>query len=75
MPLYLKLTFFMEPQNTPPGTPAKDDGHGHKITHNLDTGKDEILDETYPDPDGDPSALIDFGNGSGGGSAGDGAAA
>ena len=70
-----KPTLLMESQHTPPGIPQKDDGHGHKITHNLDTGNDEQLDETYPDPDGDPSSMMDFGDGSGGGSAGDGAAA
>jgi hypothetical protein len=40
-----------------------------KVTHNLDTGKDEPL------PDLDNESIMDFGSGSGGGSAGDGGAA
>ena len=41
------------------------------VTHNLDTGRDEPLGQS----DGDDEELMDFGSGSGGGSAGDGGAA
>jgi hypothetical protein len=39
-----------------------------RVTHNLDTGEDEPL------PDLDDENIMDFGSGSGGGSAGDGGA-
>lgn len=39
-----------------------------KVTHNLDTGEDEPL------KDPEDESLMDFGSGSGGGSAGDGGA-
>ncbi len=39
-----------------------------KVTHNLDTGEDEVLS------DSDDESIMDFGSGSGGGSAGDGGA-
>ena len=40
-----------------------------KVTHNLDTGEDEPLTDL------DDKNIMDFGSGSGGGSAGDGGAA
>lgn len=42
------------------------DSRKAKMTHNLDTGKDEPL------PDLDDENIMDFASGSGGGSAGDG---
>jgi hypothetical protein len=39
-----------------------------KVTHNLDTGEDEPLDDL------EDKNIMDFGSGSGGGSAGDGGA-
>jgi hypothetical protein len=43
-------------------------GEKKGVTHNLDTGEDEPL------PDLDDENMMDFGSGSGGGSAGDGGA-
>ena len=63
----------METQDKPRYTPNSDDlsgddaqSKGQKVTHNLDTGEDEPL------PDLDDENIMDFGSGSGGGSAGDG---
>ena len=41
-----------------------------EVAHNLDTGEDEPLEK----PDADDENIMDYGSGSGGGSAGDGAA-
>jgi hypothetical protein len=45
---------------------SREDKPQQRITHNLDTGKDEPL------PDLDAENIMDFGSGSGGGSATDG---
>lgn len=63
---------------TSPGNNEKDqslndaqsstDAASGKVTHNLDTGRDEPLEEP------EDESVMDFGSGSGGGSAGDGGA-
>ena len=61
-------------ENSPQTNPANDQPTNStptgkaKVTHNLDTGKDEPL------PDLEDESIMDFGSGSGGGAAGDGGA-
>ncbi len=55
-------------QNRDEQLPANAESTKGKVTHNLDTGEDEPLEEL------EDKSVMDFGSGSGGGSAGDGGA-